>query len=309
MCVVFWGFVGFLSNVPADAMEYTIAIWIFLGMVYTAVDCYRYAGHYRELSLLREEIMVSTANLPETKEPVEQLYQEMLIKNLEDKKNCIAKMEHEKKDMEEYYGMWVHQIKTPIAGMSLLLQASDFDEKETMQLELFRVEQYVDMVLSYIRLSDDSNDFVLKEYEVDRLVRQTVKKFANQFIYRKISLCMEGVEGKILTDAKWFGFVLEQLLSNALKYTDKGSITISCHDNKIQITDTGIGIAKEDLPRIFERGYTGYNGRLQKKSTGIGLYLCKCTMEKLSGKITVQSEVGEGTSFTLSFPKAKKGYE
>ena len=309
LCVLFWSLIGYLSDAPLGAMQYTVTIWIFFGAVYLAKDSYQYIKRYETVYYALKEILLDATHLPDTNEPMEALYQEMLIKNLNDKQRMNAIYDHEKMDMEEYYSMWVHQIKTPIAGMSLLLQATDCEEKETLQSELFRVEQYVDMALTYSRLQSESNDLVLKEYETGKLVRKTVKKFANQFIYKKISLCMEELDGTVLTDAKWLGFVLEQLISNALKYTNQGSIAITCKDNAISIADTGIGIAKEDLPRIFEKGYTGYNGRMQQKSTGIGLYLCKQIMEKLSGQIMVESTVGEGSCFTVVLPCEKRVYE
>ena len=133
------------------------------------------------------------------------------------------------------------------------------------------------MVLMYLRLDSDSSDYVIKEHEIGSIVKAAVKKFSGEFISRKISLDMTEIDGTVITDDKWLSFVIEQVISNALKYTPKGTISIYMEEPKILcIKDSGIGIAPEDLPRIFEKGYTGYNGRVDKKASGIGLYSCYC---------------------------------
>ena len=156
------------------------------------------------------------------------------------------------------------------------------------------------MVLSYIRLGSNENDFVIKEYDLDNIVRQAIRKYAPLFIRKKINLDFQPTTYKVLTDEKWLVFVIEQLLSNAIKYTNKGKISIYPLENKkLVIEDTGIGISKEDIPRIFDKGFTGYNGRTDKKATGLGLYLCKNILDKLSHKISIESEVGVKTKVIL----------
>ena len=156
------------------------------------------------------------------------------------------------------------------------------------------------MVLSYIRLGSNENDFVIKEYDLDNIVRQAIRKYAPLFIRKKINLDFQPTNYKVLTDEKWLVFVIEQLLSNAIKYTNKGKISIyPLEDKKLVIEDTGIGISKEDIPRIFDKGFTGYNGRTDKKATGLGLYLCKNILDKLSHKISIESEVGVKTKVIL----------
>ncbi len=155
------------------------------------------------------------------------------------------------------------------------------------------------MVLNYIRLGGGS-DFVFKEYELDPIIKRAVHKFTPQFIRKHISLKYESRNVKVITDEKWLSFMIEQLLSNAVKYTEKGQVTISVTDGLfLKIADTGMGIAEEDLPRIFEKGFTGYNGRADKKSTGLGLYLCRLTAERLSHRIYAESEVGKGSAFMV----------
>lgn len=169
-----------------------------------------------------------------------------------------------------------------------------------MGTELFRMEQYVDMVLQYLRLSSGENDLVIREYKLDELIREAVRKYAAQFVLKKLSLTYIPTEISVVTDRKWFGCILEQLLSNAIKYTPAGgSIAICVEEDALHISDTGIGIAPEDLPRIFEKGYTGENGRLERTSSGLGLYLAGKAADMLHIPIHVESTVGQGTAFTL----------
>ena len=210
----------------------------------------------------------------------------------------------------DYYVLWTHQIKTPISAMKLLMSGSERNGREDflMREELFKIEQYVDMVLTFQRLESISSDMVLQEYDLHMLVKQAVKKYSVLFINKGLSLDLREMSCRILTDEKWFVFCLEQLLSNSIKYTQEGGITISAEEEKwegggsrirLTIQDTGIGIRPEDLPRIFDKGFTGYNGRMDKRSTGIGLYLCRQVFRHLGIRIKVESQEGGGTSVIL----------
>ena len=162
------------------------------------------------------------------------------------------------------------------------------------------------MVLCYLRLDSNSSDYVIREYDIDGIVRQGIKKFASQFIRKKIKLDYRPSDLKVVTDEKWLLFVIEQVLSNSLKYTKQGSISVFVNNNQeLCIKDTGIGIAPEDLPRIFENGYTGYNGRNDKKASGIGLYLCKRICKNLGHEITASSVLGEGTTIKINLNQKK----
>lgn len=222
-------------------------------------------------------------------------------------------------EMTDYYTMWAHQIKTPIFALRLLLQENPTVNKEALT-ELFKIEQYVEMVLGYLRTEDMSSDLKLSRCALDSIIREQIHKYAGIFISKKLSLTYEGISENVLTDEKWLGFVIGQILSNALKYTRTGGIRISLKDvpgnsqntedisNMISpspvtliIEDTGIGIRKEDLPRIFEKSYTGVNGRENNRATGIGLYLSKKIMKRLDHRIYVTSEEGKGTKVFLEF--------
>ena len=208
-------------------------------------------------------------------------------------------------DMVDYYTMWVHQIKTPIASMHLILQKEDSEDSRRLRAELFRVEQYVQMVLCFLRLDSDFTDYVIKEYRVDDIIRPAVRRLAPQFIMKKLSLEYEQTDEVALTDEKWLSFVVEQVLSNAVKYTSAGSISIKCDGDRLVISDTGIGIAAEDLPRIFDKGYTGFNGRADRKASGIGLYLCRRICDNLGHSIKVESVPGHGTTIIIGLERDK----
>lgn len=213
-------------------------------------------------------------------------------------------------DMVDYYTVWAHQIKTPISSMKLTLQGEDTKLSRRLSADLFRTEQYVEMVLAFLRLGTETGDYVFKSYNIDDIIRPCIKKFATEFIERKLSLDYKTVNFEVVTDEKWLSFVIEQLLSNALKYTKNGGIKIFAYDkNTLIISDTGIGIAPEDLPRIFEKGYTGYNGRIDKTASGLGLYLCKLICDNLKINIDIKSQIGKGTVCTLDFRQKNKMYE
>lgn len=317
------------------------------------------------------------SDMPETSDCVEQLYQEIVENQIISRKEMKAGKDKTDSEMLQYYGMWVHQIKTPIAAMRLLLQMdisefaddredenvqntdcqthtkqedeytdSEEDELEKIYLgfgelkkelsnELFQIEQYTDMALQYQRVQSETNDFVLQKVKLDKVIRESIRKYAKIFIRKKLAMHYEGTDITVASDEKWLGFIIEQLLSNAIKYTKAGSITISVCTNElktqrlgmsqkddkdsksdgnifdkiekrvdsqnksriifVEIADEGIGINAEDIPRVFEKGYTGYNGHENKTSTGIGLYLCKQAADKLGHRLEIESEEKKGT--------------
>ena len=169
-----------------------------------------------------------------------------------------------------------------------------------------RIEQYVEMALCYLRLDSDGTDYVFSRVELEPMVRSCARRFAPQFIARRLRLELVPMEGAAaLTDEKWLAFVVDQLLMNAVKYTPAGGvIRVSTSEGPVLcIEDTGIGIAAEDLPRIFERGFTGHNGRQDKRASGIGLYLCRRICDNLGHTLRCESEVGRGTRFFIGLEK------
>lgn len=289
-------------------------------------DFYGYSRHYKKLKELEHSVTVSLKGMEETNEPLRQEYQILIKKLFEENARLANEVVHRERDLMEYYTMWVHQIKTPIAALKLLLEemeeesdctaASQNEEKRNQKLqnqlykeakqneelqELFRIEQYVEMALHYMRLGSETTDFVINAVQLDAVIREAIHKYAKQFIQKKISLYYEAVKTSVVTDEKWLEFVIEQILSNAIKYTSKGSISVYMEGNFLVIADTGIGIRWEDLPRVCEKGYTGYNGHANQRSTGIGLYLCSRILKKLGHTLTITSKEGEGTRVAIGF--------
>ena len=274
-----------LYDISADTVWYAFALCFSVEVILLAVDFVKYYGKCKRM---------------------EEYYQEMVNTLFEGKAKIESDNNIARKEMLDYYSLWVHQIKTPIAAMRILLQAAEeisFEKRTELEMELFKIEQYVEMALSYIRLGNMASDLKLQWYSMDEIIKPAVKKYSKLFILKKIKLKYEPIENKILTDEKWLGLVVEQILSNALKYTNEGTISIYLEpkkENVLVIEDTGIGIWQEDLPRVFEKGFTGYNGRTDKKSTGIGLYLCKSIVDKLNHRIYISSEVSKGTKIFLN---------
>lgn len=209
-------------------------------------------------------------------------------------------------NMIDYYTAWAHQIKTPIAAMRLILQNEDSNASRQLTVELNRIEHYAEMVMIYLRLDSDSTDYVFAEHDISDLVKECVKSFSSEFIIKGLSIKCNIPHTAVLTDKKWLMFVIEQLLSNALKYTEKGEISISLNEKDIlSVSDSGIGIAPDDLPRIFEKGFTGKNGREYMRASGLGLYLCRMICNNLGHGISAESDVGVGTSIKLDLSRKK----
>lgn len=277
-----------------------------LGLVALTIQWIRFCRHSQERRNKLSSIEQVQEDLPAPETLAEADYQEMITILSRRCQELTTAYRTQRQDSLDYYTTWAHQIKTPIAVMQMILKGEDTEEHRALSAELFRIEQYVEMVLSYIRLGSETKDFVFQEYSLDNLIRQSIRKYAPQFIHKKLYLHYEKTEEKVLTDEKWLCFIMEQLLSNAVKYTYQGGVTLSVSPEKVlTIRDTGIGIATEDLPRIFEKGFTGYNGRSDKKSTGLGLYLCKQAADPLGIRIWVKSQPGEGTEFSLDLASRK----
>lgn len=299
-----------LNGVAFSEWIYGGVICLFLVLVIGGIDFFRYYNRHRELMKMQKVIKISVDALSMPGDQIEEDYQTLLQLVHEDKVKAVNDLENRRKDLMEYYTMWVHQIKTPIAAMQLLLQSEDTPKNREAAEELFRIEQYVKMALQYIRLDSETTDFLIQRYNLDDIVREAVRCYARLFIRKKISLNYQPLQVQVLTDEKWLEFVIEQVLSNAVKYTPKGSVSIYMEGSStLVIEDTGIGIRKEDLPRVCEKGYTGYNGHTDKRSTGIGLYLSKRILEKLSHTIEIESEMGKGTRVKIGLITKEKIHE
>ena len=296
-------FMFYLYNLPLEALIYTGSLCFLAGLIGNTMDFINYRKSYKKLKFLEENIINDREDLPKSLDIRIDYYHKIIEKLYEELEKLTQENRQKNTDMVDYYSMWVHQIKTPIAAMNFLLDNEEVDQK-ILQQELFKIERYVEMVLTYIRLDSTSSDYVITKINLDEVVKDSVKKYATIFINKKIKLNYVSHETMVISDKKWLSFAFEQILGNSVKYSGTGGeITIETCENKLVIEDNGIGIKEEDLPRIFEKGFTGFNGRYEKKSSGLGLYLCKKTLDKLGHHIEISSKVGEGTRVEITFPK------
>ncbi len=293
-----------LYDIIPLAVVYPALLCAFLGAVFMFFDFRKNKNKHKTLCALYKYTDNITDNFP-TADTIDDLdYQEIINRLVEEGKQRDTAMNIKYFDMIDYYTLWAHQIKTPIAAMKLNLQNSDGEMERIISEDLFRIEQYVEMVLVFLRLDSDYTDYVIRKNPLDNIIKSAVRKFASQFIRKKINLVYEPIDMDVLTDEKWLSFVIEQVLSNALKYTQSGEISISLENPEtLCIRDTGIGIAPEDLPRIFDKGFTGYNGRADKKASGIGLYLCKRICSNLGHNISAASSLGKGTEIRIDLSR------
>ena len=296
-----------LYGLPWGPAGYTCLVTAVVTLGLLTAGFFSWKRKRRQLLILKRqaEQSLETADLPKAETPLEEIYQEIIR---EQEKRCQREQKESREKLvrsREYYTRWSHQIKTPIAAMELLLQEEPADAR-ALKRELLKTSQYVEMALSYQRMEGEGNDLVIQRYELRPVVMQAVKKVSPLLIHKHISFSAGDLSGEVLTDEKWLVFVLEQLLTNASKYTKEGgSVRIGKENGLLVLRDTGIGIRPEDLPRIFEWGYTGYNGRLDKRSTGVGLALVKQVMEMLGNKIEIRSVLGEGTEVLLDLRRTE----
>ncbi len=295
-----------LHHLPLEAVLYPALLCVGVGLSITVFDFLRVKKKHEMLERIQTISDAVSDILPKTENIEDADYQKIIRLIGEEHNRYHTDTTRKYADMVDYYTVWVHQIKTPIASLRLHLQNEDSDFSRKLYADLHRIEQYVEMVLTFLRLNSENTDYVFREHDLDKIIKQAVKKFSYDFIGRKLSLVYEPVNATVITDEKWLSFVIEQVLSNALKYTSSGSITISLDaDKKLSVKDTGIGIAPEDLPRIFQNGYTGYNGRSDKSASGIGLYLCKRICTNLGHSISASSVINEGTVITIDLAQTK----
>ncbi len=299
-----------LYHVPWRAAAYPAALCLCLEALFLLRDYRRFRRAHEALRQLAELEELTPDRLPEPENQQARDYTRLLEGQMDRLSGLRTEDARRMTTQTDYFSAWAHQIKTPIASMGLKLQREDSALSRRLRGDLNRIEQYVDMAMTYLRLDAETGDYIFRQQPLEPIVWGAVKKFAGEFIDRKLGLRLEPMENTVLTDEKWLSFVIEQLLSNALKYTPAGEISIYTREpDTLVIRDTGIGIAPEDLPRIFEKGFTGYNGRSDKKASGIGLYLCKRVCDRLGHEISIESEPGKGTAVYLKLGRPKIGIE
>lgn len=275
---------------------YLTVILLFLGVVFLLWDVSLAFQAYRKESLYED-------SQPES--PLEVLLADKVEALKDENRSQQAQVQARLSDLMDYYSLWVHQIKTPIAASKLLLEDLDGQVKQQLEQEIFKIDSYANLVLHYLRLESFHDDLLLKQESLDELVKEVVRKYAIFFIQKGISLHLHDLEVSVLTDKKWLLVMIEQILSNSLKYTSQGQIEIYYEDATLYLRDTGIGIKNSDIIRVFERGFSGYNGRLTQQSSGLGLYLSKKIADQLGHSIHIQSQVGQGTTVKIGFEEQK----
>ena len=295
-----------LYDLPTGAVVYPALVCLCLGILAGAVDFKKAKRKHEMLCEIAKLSAELIETLPNRVTQDDTDYQEIILHLKEEARLAEDRQNAKFADMVDYYTVWAHQIKTPIASMRLTLQNEDSPLARRISDDLFRIEQYVEMVLCYLRLDSDATDYVIQKYDLDKILTQAFRRFSGQFISKKLSLDYEPPEFTALTDEKWLLFVIEQVLSNSVKYTPPGGvISVSVQQGILCIKDNGIGIAPEDLPRIFERGYTGFNGRTDKKASGLGLYLCRRICRNLNHRIWAESGREGGTAVYIDLNSRK----
>ena len=275
--LVFW-VVFLLMNLSFESYFLAFEIVLFFYMVY----------------------LVFMAFLNKKEEKLKSQIQELEEANLNLRNDFLAK----EKELQEYFLIWIHQIKTPITAGKLICDSDIENENvKNIKKELIYIEDYTNMALSYLKMANHNTDMDISLVNLDDIIKPLIKKYAILFISNNIKLEYEKLNVKVITDSKWCMVVIEQLLSNAIKYTKNGTVSISFNEkeNYLEIKDNGIGIKDSDLPKIFDKGYSGFNGRQNQKSTGIGLFLVKQILDKLGQNVKLESKLGEGTSVKVYF--------
>lgn len=286
--------VYFIFEFERDKTIYISFLYLFLFFIYMIFLYFTRDRDYRE-----EIALLNQKNYKKILEIKDSPLSRALYKSLEENKNFKDNEEKRRDDVKNYLTIWTHQIKSPIFALKLLLKKGEIN-KIDCEKEIFEIEEYVGNILGYARLNADSTDYVFSKYNLDEIIRSVIRKYSIQFIGKNNRVDFFETKKIILTDAKWFSFLLEQIISNAIKYTQNGRVAIYLEKNELVIEDNGIGIMPEDLPRIFDAGYTGYNGRLEKKSTGLGLNLSKNIGKSLRVRLRCESEPKIGTKMYIN---------
>ncbi|MGX9757771.1 ATP-binding protein [Clostridioides difficile] len=298
-----------IDTILVDTIVYILIVNIVFSFIYILTG---YIKKNRFLEKIKNNTFkVSTNGIELIKCTNEEKIYLDIIKDYQNQCDDIIDINTKKfEENKETMSMWVHDIKIPIAIIKLVLEQNEnlIEEKisDDIDKEIFRIENSVEMILYLSRLEDFHKDFLIQEVNIEKIIRDIIKKYSKYFISKKIILNLNNLNYTVLSDEKWLYFIFEQLLNNSLKYSSiEDNISIYCKTYKnylqLRVEDTGCGIKKEDLNRIFNKGFTGNNGRNSAKSTGLGLYLVKELCDKLGHKIDVDSEYNQYTKITITF--------
>lgn len=294
-----------LYHLPAAAVLYPAFLCLIAGCLYMGYRIRQAYKKHRQLERMHSmHGYTMQEQFFEHAKILEKDYQQAVRKLCKDMQSMEDQMSGSYREMMDYFTVWVHQIKTPIASMRLHLTAEDSKLSRRLMSDLLHIEQYVEMVLTYFKTGAGVSDYVFRTVSLDKILRENIRRLRGDFILKKLGLVYEPSDKTVISDEKWLSFVIEQILSNALKYTNEGEITITVEDPAtLCISDTGIGIAPQDLPRIFDKGYTGANGRADLRASGLGLYLCRQVLSRLGHDISISSKVEEGTCVRIDLDR------
>ena len=318
LCVaLFVGAMAELDNtlhMDTENLLYMIGVCLFFFLLYWLRDFAVRRRHLRRLQeVLADEEVLADAVMPPLPRPANReqaLYQELLQRIFAAQERRYRRLHQERQKQGEFLATWVHDTKMPIAVSRLLLEgATDKAPEEllsSLEEELDRIEAGVERVLYSAKLESFAKDYLIQEVWLEQVVKEAVKRHSRTFIAKRIRLDLRELPGWVLSDRKWLGFILDQILSNALKYTPLGGcIRISSKGVgrhwRLVLEDNGIGIPAEDVPRVFDRGFTGRNGREFQHATGMGLYLAAQLADKLGHRLEVESKEGEYTRLIIDF--------
>ena len=303
-----------LIEISANIIILIFCIWFLPIFSYIIAEYIKQKKFYVEVTNIMDNLDKKYLLVEIMKEP--EFIEGKLVYNLlkvsnKDMHEHVKKYKDMESEYREYIETWVHEIKTPIASARLIIENNQNEVTRNINYEIRKVEEYIEQVLYYSRSNNVSKDYIISEVSLSTLVRNVVKRNSRDFISKKISINMEAVEGTVYGDAKWLEFILNQVVGNCIKYTREKEGKVRAYtvknENNIVLTleDNGIGIIDKDINRVFEKGFTGENGRKYGKSTGIGLYLCKKLSDQLGLGISLTSKIGEGTKVNIIFPLGK----
>ncbi|KAA8370895.1 HAMP domain-containing histidine kinase [Leuconostoc carnosum] len=302
-CSLFWS--TFMRSLNINSVLDTLWNGLYILAIISIFLFWRWYKANDILENLVTETVLQTLPNMTTLTSHEGLYQLLLQKQQLEQERIKSKLEENAQDIQDYYAMWAHQIKVPLSVLDLMNQTNTIDKYETSN-QLLITNQYLDMMLHFIRLKSFHQDLSFEKINVQSLLRSVIQEYKYLFIHKDLDVSLSGFDLLIISDSKWLQFVFEQVIFNAIKYTSEGSIDIKCqNDHQVIIKDTGIGIAASDLPRLFDKGYTGFNGRLENNASGLGLYMVKQILHNLGHDIIISSKVNFGTSVIIDFKQTE----
>jgi signal transduction histidine kinase len=297
---------------------YVVEVSLAVFTIYLMIDFILRRKHYNMLKkMLLMDNMDWVNSMPESFSKEQIMYYELLVKLYKDYNKRLDELSIKSKEDLEFITMWVHEIKTPIAASKLIIENSLDDPSEktlySIEDELDKIEDFVQMSLFYSRTNDFAQDYIISSISLEKVIQGCIKREYSGIMNKKLQLSMENLDLIVETDEKWLGFIIKQILDNAVKYSQPdGKIKIYTEQKEketiLYIVDEGVGIKKEDIGRIFDKNFTGFNGRRQYTSTGIGLYLSQKSAKKLGHLITVTSEFEAGTKVAVHFAKFDNYY-